>query len=91
MAEEQGSSGKVQPTAIAGWCVMTDWQTIETAPNDTLVLLYLGGNDIEIGEGWHRYDDEPLYQPSSKELYWWVDERGRVYPTHWMMLPEPPK
>jgi len=69
---------------------MTEWQPIETAPNDTLVLLYLGGNDIEIGEGWHTYD-EPPYGTPSKELYWWVDERGRVYPTHWMMLPEPPK
>jgi len=68
---------------------MTEWQPIETAPKDTLVLLYLGNNDIEIGEGWHTYDDPP-YEPS-KELYWWVEEMGRVYPTHWMPLPEAPK
>jgi hypothetical protein len=68
---------------------MTEWQTMETAPKDTDVLLYLGDGYMVIGEGWHTYDEPPYGEPS-KELYWWVLETGQVHPTHWMPLPEPP-
>jgi len=69
----------------------TDWQPIETAPKDTLVILYLRDGDIVINEGWHTYDEPPYGEPS-KELYWMDLETGKtLHPTHWMKLPEPPK
>jgi len=64
---------------------MMEWQPINTAPLDTLVLLYLGDEGFAIGESWRTYDEQPY------GLTWWVEERGRFYPTHWMPLPEPPK
>jgi hypothetical protein len=69
---------------------MNEWQPIETAPKDTLLILYLKDEGVIIGEGWHTYDEPPYGEPS-KDLYWWVEQRGRVHPTHWMPLPEPPK
>lgn len=68
---------------------MSDWQPIETAPEDVVVLVYdprwsspLTGIFYEFPPGsgahWH-------YTWDQQELY------GRLRPTHWQPLPEPPK
>lgn len=61
---------------------MSDWQPIETAPNDTWVLLYDESGDVVCGHSqfgyWYAWFD-------------WVDEGLKLNPTRWMPLPEPPK
>lgn len=64
---------------------MSEWQPIETAPQDgTEVLLHCAEGDINVA-----YWDGT----------WWADtieggdvtRRGSGEPTHWMPLPEPPQ
>jgi len=60
---------------------MNDWQPIETAPKDNLIIGYdpVKENPIQVMKydygGW----GDAVYQEWSAE------------PTHWMPLPEPPK
>ena len=85
MAEERVSSGKVQPTAIAGWCVMTEWQPIETAPKideKRILVVWLGHVQIASWNAKVSKWQEDCYGDFT------VDD-DEV--THWMYLPEPPK
>ena len=54
-----------------------EWQPIETAPDDKLVLVFSKGYCLVT----KRYS-------LSRE---WLGMRPHEYPTHWMPLPEPPK
>ena len=59
---------------------MTDWQPIETAPDDGRKIIVYGGSRTE---------------PTIEEADggWWRLYIGAMnsIPTHWMPLPEPPK
>ena len=60
-----------------------EWHPIETAPKDTLVLLF-GAKRSEMVVGmFHTRDGWVIDTPS---------EWASMYtPTHWMPLPQPPK
>lgn len=68
---------------------MSAWQPIETAPDDTAILVYLTGAaqglEIEIA---HRSSDDP-------DGDWYVATHDGppidVPPTHWMPLPLAPE
>ncbi len=63
-----------------GWKGYAMWQPIETAPQDTLVMIYSP----------FGYDIAYL---NSQTMTWFIRE-GQQYnfaPTCWMPLPEPPK
>lgn len=66
---------------------MSEWQPIKTAPKREAVIIYADGI---VGEGDWKY-----YGEDEDQGWWWAnldDEYGqRIYPTHWMPLPEPPK
>ncbi len=66
---------------------MTDWQPIETAPDDGRDMLLFGPWDMThgeyqigywSGENWHFQSDL------------WIGDDEEFQPTHWMPLPEPP-
>ena len=70
---------------------MSEWQPIETAPIgtfnpskwylDTLRCLVVSG-----------YVDIATYGFTSRGKGRWKNSMDRIcYPTHWMLLPEPPK
>lgn len=64
-----------------------EWQPIETAPHDRLVLLFCASRDMHVG-GW-------VQNPwTGNEAFEIADlgEQGRVivHPTYWRELPEPP-
>lgn len=62
-----------------------NWQPIESAPTDGTCVLVAEGAAVgearcySEGEGWYWAGNAPTDS--------WG---GRVYPTHWMPLPEPP-
>lgn len=69
---------------------MTDWQEIATAPKDgTVVLVYDPKWQPPLTA--HFYE----FPPGSGERWQFTFEDtgkyGRLDPTHWMPLPEPPK
>lgn len=59
------------------------WNPIETAPNESAVLVAVGG---AVGEAFLR----------GKDGWWWAGNDpsdswgGQIYPTHWQGLPEAP-
>lgn len=61
---------------------MSEWQPIETAPRNTVVLTYDGNTSF----GHQRYDLAVL-------TYTWRAYFGGLMstPTHWMPLPQPPQ
>lgn len=63
-----------------GWKGYAMWQLIDTVPEDTLVMVYSPfGYDI-------------AYMNSQDKA--WFTREGQQYPfapTHWMVMPEPPK
>ena len=64
---------------------MSEWQTIDTAPQDgTEVLLYC---PQEPG------DDEPVTLGLFERGEWCAlqEHWPQLFPTHWMPKPEPPK
>ncbi|MHB1939015.1 MAG: hypothetical protein ACYCOR_20945 [Acidobacteriaceae bacterium] len=74
---------------------VSEWQPIETAPEDKLVLLYGGPEHrIEPGRVWHRYErggsgTYPVFLGNA-----WTANATRdraTWPTHWMPLPATPK
>jgi hypothetical protein len=71
---------------------MTDWQPIETAPKQKVILLWAltdtdtGNWKMAAGYWMPGYGDEP-------GEWTWDGHRLKSYdaqPTHWMPLPEPP-
>ena len=68
------------------------WQPIETAPEETTILVY----GIWEGELNGCDHDPAVWKAHFIYDKWWV-EGGEYYaqcvinPTHWMPLPEPPK
>ena len=66
---------------------MSDWQTVDTAPEDELVLTIWDGVDTLTGAPVRYYAIALLYDGE------WFSEDGDFVdePTHWMPLPEPPK
>lgn len=77
---------------------MSEWQPIETAPkDDSLILLWTEGFSKPIigfrnGKGWSFWDGTVMWSEQMQDDYAplnsWVEGYG---PTHWMLLPEPPK
>jgi hypothetical protein len=66
---------------------MSEWQPIESAPKDADALLL-----FEDGEGVHQ---GYWYDLDANDQYWVSAETqgltgGRMNPTHWMPLPDPP-
>lgn len=59
---------------------MTEWQPIETAPKDDLLLGY--------AEGMMRL---VMWENGAWVQVGATIEKGWFEPTHWMPLPEPPK
>ena len=61
-----------------------NWQPIETAPENVLVLT-------KIDDGQGVRNEQPMKRQG--RLWWIADGAMYVYyePTHWMPLPEPPK
>ena len=59
---------------------MSEWQPIETAPKETTVLLVDKNDNLYVGYYIRRQSR-------------WVSMpcEWRIYPTHWMPLPAPPK
>ena len=57
------------------------WQPIETAPKDGRIVLLFVPKAVY-----------PLFVSGRNQTgtQWWVTGMGRVSPTHWMPLPEPP-
>lgn len=67
------------------------WQPIETAPEGNGALLVyeprLPSGTTGLGVTVARRDGREMMSGAET----WVHARLRVYPTHWMKLPEPPK
>ena len=83
---------------------MSEWQTIDTAPHDQVIMLYAKeGNQAEHGQrigvgkfayNWTGNDDR--IERHYFELYEYVNHDGKIVSrmmsaSHWMPLPEPPK
>lgn len=68
---------------------MTEWRPIETAPDDCDSYLVSDGETVWLA--WRNDDEDSKNRPGT-----WMDatcpdhQDGRIYPTHWMPLPEPP-
>jgi len=82
---------------------MSEWQKIETAPKDKILLLgYCNshGNWRTLRGGWITKDeiDEDWDDPEEHEAGWYeisveADDEPSCWftaPTHWMPLPSPP-
>ena len=69
---------------------MMTWQPIETAPKEPWknVLLW-NGEDLIIG--FYRPAFEVAVGPHEPEGWLQAFTIDRVWPTHWMPLPEPPE
>ncbi len=76
---------------------MNKWQPIETVPNNTDVMLYqplckehYREEIIMIGQ-LNKWSDGTIHgiHPTGINGYEW--ECDLTHPTHWMVLPEPPK
>lgn len=58
------------------------WQPIDSAPKDGSAILSIVGDKIPVVCWWCKGD----YYSG-----WWRGDAGyRIYPTHWMPLPDPP-
>lgn len=69
-----------------------EWQPIETAPENTFILIYENGRyhvaQYELTDVDGYFDvQEPLWG----FVDGWLDVDSSFNPTHWMPLPEPPK
>jgi hypothetical protein len=59
---------------------MGPWQPIETAPNDTTILVYRSTGEFQLIQA---EDNDYTWQPFVAD--------GLDRPTHWMPLPAPPR
>jgi hypothetical protein len=57
---------------------MTEWKPIETAPKDTLILMFAPPEKLS-----HKPEQEFEMKVSTTRNWCWA--------THWMPLPEPPR
>lgn len=59
---------------------MSEWQTIDTAPDDGReIIVYFGK------------DNPKIVETASADGVWWRSRRSsRRTPTHWQPLPQPP-
>ena len=62
------------------------WQDVATCPLDTPVLFYEGGSYF-VGVVGQSNRDDPAERWYLLDAY---PDCGRLFPTHWMPLPEPP-
>ena len=58
---------------------MSDWQPIETAPKETIVLVFDPDEGVVTGSLW--FSEWALDPGTRADL---------LHPTHWMPLPAPP-
>ena len=63
---------------------MTDWQPIETAPDDATPVLVFDPGLEDVLVGWRCTDDDEPWQLLSFEY------TIHLNPTHWMQRPDPP-
>lgn len=73
--------------ALANFREKQQWQPIETAPKDEIILMWLGLPLLPaIGRWWGKV--------GNTNYNCWANVYGRnvidMKPTHWMPLPEPP-
>ena len=73
-----------------------EWQPIETAPKDRIVLLYrpTAHDWGKVTPG--KWDAQPHHKKPAPYWDMWIKIGGKYEsrlwePTHWMPLPEPPK
>lgn len=62
---------------------MSEWQPIETAPNDEGILVAYDSGIISLVDA---DDNDFCWRP-----YDGIRTPGREAPTHWMPLPDPPQ
>ena len=79
-----GAEGALEllPAALDEIERLTRWRAIETAPTDTWALVFCPNK--------HRGSVSHQTVAFSIDDDWW-DSDSRVYPTHWLPLPEPPE
>lgn len=66
-----------------------EWQPIETAPKNTLVLIW-DGRIMCVAERW-TYNGGKAWNWSAVGASGYECEDDFESPTHWMPLPEPPR
>jgi hypothetical protein len=81
---------------IAGWSGASKWQTIDTAPFNEAVLVFVPNRE-HYGHAVYRAI-RCNFHPNERAPYWHScglavgrDIPSDSEPTHWMPLPEPPK
>jgi len=63
-----------------GSALAAQWQPIETAPKDKMVLCYWEDGSFSVSKYYH-----------AKECWAYRMDDVRLFPTHWMPLPPKPK
>ena len=75
-----------------GAAAMSEWQPIETAPDDgTVVDLWIVAGGCEFRATDFKFDNGRWEGETSDEPLEWHYMNARMRPTHWMHLPEPPQ
>jgi hypothetical protein len=79
-----------------GTTKMNEWQPIETAPKDGMILLFrpTAPKWGMVSEG--KWDAQPHHKKPNPYWEMWLKigsttDSRRHDPTHWMPLPEPPE
>ena len=70
---------------------MAKWKPISTAPRDGSHVLLAIANDPPgfVAEGYYEEDDDRGWFAAN--THWTDASDGRLYPSHWMPLPDPPR
>jgi len=74
---------------------MMDWQPIESAPKDDIVLAFCPGHGAVVVEQWYgRWaDKQEICDPKRGDFLSGALSANltRLEPTHWIAIPKPPK
>lgn len=65
---------------------MTQWQPIETAPKDTIILL---GTESDPFVDRHMFFIDLGWSYMDQEGFWSVSDRELIYPSHWAAIQSP--
>jgi len=66
------------------WMMMSEWQSIDTAPKNGNHILVIDNEGLIDRCFWHQYRDSGCWENFSMDF-------ELLNLTHWMPLPEPPK